>query len=75
MVVATHLLYLPVSQSNDYPAKVMEILGEKITTLQVRCVGARARQGREGKGIVYILRDLIKYFNGPTKTSLISHKV
>ena len=40
--------------------------------------GPRVRRGgkagRGGNGNVYILRDLIKYFNGPTKDSLISHK-
>ena len=55
--------------------KVMEILGEKITTLQL-CGGLGCgAEGRGGEGNVCILRDLIKYFNGPPKASLISHKV
>ena len=65
---ATDLLYLPVLQSpsegyGNFTRENYNITG----------VGA---PGIEGRGVfVCILRDLIKYFNGLTKSSLISHKV
>ena len=47
-LLVPHTLAGSTCQLNNCPVKVMEILGEKITTLQ-GCVGAPGREGRGGR--------------------------